>query len=202
MATAEKQMWFEKHAPEMAAKWSEFGDAINESGELDAKTRELITVASTAVLRCQHCTKAHIHRAKKADASAEEISEALMVASLISSGTQLFWMNDDYEELLGEDGDSETPWFAERTDAMGAEWLTFHDKVYEDSALDRKTKELVATAVATLERCTHCTRGHIQGSLEHGASKAEVSEAIMVASFFAATTQMMWMIEDYEKLLS
>ncbi|MFB6285725.1 MAG: carboxymuconolactone decarboxylase family protein [Candidatus Bipolaricaulia bacterium] len=198
MATAQKTMWFEKHAPEMAAKWDAFGDAINE-GELDAKTRELITVAATTVLRCNHCTKAHIHRAKQADADEEEISEALMVASLISSGTQLFWMTEDYEKLLGQNGDA--PWFAEQTDSMGNEWLKFHDKVYEDSALDRKTKELIATAVATLERCTHCTKGHIQGSLEHGASKAEVSEAIMVASFFAATTQLMWMIEDYEQLL-
>lgn len=200
MATAQKQMWFEKHAPEMAAKWDDFGDAINNS-HLDDRTRELITVAATTVLRCNHCTKAHIHRAKKAGADKVEISEALTVAALISSGTQLFWMNDDYEKMLGDNGD-ETPWFAEQTESMGEEWLAFHDRVYEPSALDRKTKELVATAVATLERCTHCTRAHIQGSLEHGATKAEVSEAIMVASFFAATTQLMWMIEDYEKLLS
>ncbi len=201
MATTQKQMWFEKHAPEMAAKWDAFGDAIND-GQLDDRTRELITVAATTVLRCRHCTKAHIHRAKEAGAGEDEISEALTVAALISSGTQLFWMNDDYDKLLGKDGDAATPWFAQQTEAMGQEWLTFHDKVYEDSGLDRKTKELVATAVSTLERCTYCTKGHIQGSLEHGASKAEVSEAIMVASFFAATTQLLWMIEDYEKLLS
>jgi len=200
MATAQKTMWFEKHAPQIAAKWSEFGDAIND-GELDAKTRELIASASSTVLRCEHCTKAHIKRAKQAGASAAEVSEALLVAGLITSGTQLFWMKDDYEELLGEDGHDQTPWFAAQTESMGKEWLRFHDQVYEPSALDRKTKELVATAVATLGRCNHCTKAHIQGSLENGATKAEVSEALMVAAFFAATTQMMWMIEDYQQLL-
>lgn len=199
MAGQASQSWYEKHTPRMAEKWSRFASAVFD-GELDSKTRELIAVASSAVLRCGHCTKAHIGRAKKAGAGKEDISEALMVAALISSGTQLFWMIDDYEEMLGA-GKKAAPWFIEQTASTGRRWKSFHDAVHDDGALDRKTKELIATAVGCLGRCQHCTRTHVEQSLEHGASKAEVTEALMIASFFGSATQLMWMNDEYQELL-
>lgn len=199
MADKARESWYEKHTPQMTEKWSRFASAVFE-GELDPKTRELIALASSAVLRCGHCTKAHIGQAKKAGASKEDVAEALMVAALISSGTQLFWMIDDYEEMLGG-GKKATPWFIEQTGSMGRQWKSFHDAVHEAGALDRKTKELIATAVGSLGRCRHCTRTHVEQAIEHGASKMEVTEALMVASFFGATTQLMWMSEEYQELL-
>lgn len=108
-------------------------------------------------------------------------------------------MLDDYEELLGNGGADR--WFVENTKSMGQEWKNFHDALQEESALDDKTKELVAVSVAEARRCRHCTVSHIKGARKAGASKAEVSEAIMVAALIASGTQLHWMKEEYEELL-
>jgi AhpD family alkylhydroperoxidase len=195
-----KQAWFEAQAPEMANAWNRFLDSVYETGELDRKSKELIAAAASTVSRCRHCTKGHIRKAQELGASKEEISEAFMITALISSGTELHWMLDDYEELLGE-GTAGKRWFQEQTDGMGTQWQTFHDALQEESALDRKTKELVSVAVAETRRCRHCTIAHIEGAQNHGASKKEIAEAIMVASLIASGTQLVWMKEDYERLL-
>lgn len=199
-AVATQQSWFEKLAPEMAKQWEQFHDSVYESGELDGKSKELIAAAASTVGRCPHCTRGHIQKAQAQGATKQEIAETFMITSLISSGTELHWMLDDYEELLG-DGAAGEHWFQEQTEQMGSQWHTFHDALYEESALDRKTKELVAVAVAETRRCRHCTISHIKGARKHGASKKEVAEAIMVASLIASGTQLVWMKEEYEKLL-
>ncbi|HKJ46362.1 MAG TPA: carboxymuconolactone decarboxylase family protein [Balneolales bacterium] len=201
METIEKQKsWFEARAPEMAERWHEFHDSVYQSGELDNKSKELIAVAASTVGRCPHCTRGHIQKAKKLGASKEEITEALMITSLISSGTELHWMLEDYEDLLGANGGAKR-WFETNAEEMGTQWKTFHDALYEDSALDRKTKELVAIAVAELRRCRHCTTGHIKAAKKFGATENEIAEAIMVAALIASGTQLAWMKEDYERLL-
>lgn len=194
-----KQAWFEAQAPEMANAWNRFLDSVYETGELDRKSKELIAAAASTVSRCRHCTKGHIRKAQELGASKEEISEAFMITALISSGTELHWMLDDYEDLLGN-GQADR-WFAENTESMGQEWNNFHDALQEDSTLDNKTKELVAVAVAGTRRCRHCTKAHIKGAQQAGASKAEVSEAIMASALIASGTQLAWMKEDYEALL-
>ena len=201
MEMIEKQKsWFEARTPEMAEHWHEFHDSVYKSGELDRKSKELIAVAASTVGRCPHCTKGHIRNAMKQGASKEEITEALMITALISSGTELHWMLEDYEQLLGNAGDGKR-WFEANAEEMGTQWRTFHDALYEESALDRKTKELVAIAVAEMRRCRHCTTGHIQGAKKYGATENEIAEAIMVAALIASGTQLAWMREDYEKLL-
>ena len=197
---ATQERWFASNAPEMAETWQEFHDSIYEYGELDRKSKELIAAATATVGRCPHCTQGHIKKALDVGATKEELSEAFMITALISSGTELHWMLEDYEDLLGDNSGNKR-WFEENADQMGMQWRTFHDALYEDSALDRKTKELVAVAVAEMRRCRHCTKSHIKGALKYGASKEETSEAIMIAALIASGTQLMWMKEDYEELL-
>jgi len=197
---ATQQSWFEALTPEMASQWKQFHDSVYESGGLDTKSKELIAAAASTVGRCPHCTRGHIQKAQAQGATKQEIAETFMITSLISSGTELHWMLDDYEELLGDGADGDR-WFREQTEEMGTQWRTFHDALYEESALDRKTKELVAVAVAETRRCRHCTIAHINGAQEQGATKEEIAEAIMVASLIASGTQLVWMKEDYERLL-
>jgi AhpD family alkylhydroperoxidase len=58
--------------------------------------------------------------------------------------------------------------------------------------LDAKTKELIRLAVASVFRCEHCTDHHIADALSAGATKAEVSEAILLSALQAAGTQLNW----------
>ena len=61
----------------------------------------------------------------------------------------------------------------------------FHEfgrQVFADGALDTKTKQLVAVAVAHVTQCPYCIRGHTKGARREGATEQEIMEAIWVAA--------------------
>jgi AhpD family alkylhydroperoxidase len=58
----------------------------------------------------------------------------------------------------------------------------FQNKVFADGALPKKTKQLIAVAVAHVTQCPYCIKGHTRGALRAGASEQEIMEAIWVAS--------------------
>lgn len=49
-----------------------------------------------------------------------------------------------------------------------------------DGALDRKTKELIALAIAVVKGCDGCIASHARGAARTGASRQEAAEAIGV----------------------
>jgi len=57
---------------------------------------------------------------------------------------------------------------------------SLHSAAYADGALDRKTKELIALAIATSEHCDGCIASHARGAAKAGATEAEVAEALGV----------------------
>ena len=61
-------------------------------------------------------------------------------------------------------------------------WRNFSKTVFEEGALDEKTKQLIAVAVAHVTQCPYCIRGHTKGSISKGATKEEIMEAIWVAA--------------------
>lgn len=61
-------------------------------------------------------------------------------------------------------------------------WRNFSKVVFMEGALDEKTKQLIAVAVAHVTQCPYCIRGHTAQALRKGASKEELMEAIWVAS--------------------
>ena len=52
-------------------------------GALDKKTKELLGLVASTVLRCDDCVKYHLESSYKEGLSKEEISEALGIATLI-----------------------------------------------------------------------------------------------------------------------
>ena len=58
----------------------------------------------------------------------------------------------------------------------------FSAAVFAEGALDARTKQLIAVAVAHVTQCAYCIRGHTDGALKAGASEAQIMEAIWVAS--------------------
>ncbi len=56
-----------------------------------------------------------------------------------------------------------------------------HSAAMVDGALDAKTKELIALAIAISERCDGCIASHTRGAARRGATEAEVAETIGVA---------------------
>jgi AhpD family alkylhydroperoxidase len=58
----------------------------------------------------------------------------------------------------------------------------FSRSVFADGALPKKTKQLIAVAVAHVTQCPYCIRGHTASALRHGAAAEEIMEAIWVAA--------------------
>ncbi|WHF52303.1 carboxymuconolactone decarboxylase family protein [Chryseobacterium gotjawalense] len=61
-------------------------------------------------------------------------------------------------------------------------WRNFSKTVFEAGALDQKTKQLIAVAVAHVTQCPYCIRSHSKQAMRKGASKEEIMEAIWVAA--------------------
>ncbi len=60
-------------------------------------------------------------------------------------------------------------------------YFLFYKETYKPSALDRKTKELVAIAASLVAKCQGCLEGHIKKALKFGATREEISESIAIA---------------------
>ena len=57
----------------------------------------------------------------------------------------------------------------------------FHNAAFAAGELDVKTKELIALAIAVIERCDGCIASHSEGAVRAGATRQEAAEAIGVA---------------------
>ena len=61
-------------------------------------------------------------------------------------------------------------------------FAAFSNAVFADGALSKKTKQLIAVAVAHTTQCPYGIRGHTKGALKAGATEAEIMEAVWVAA--------------------
>ena len=76
-------------SPGTVRGYRELGDAGAKTAQLDAKTRELIAVAVGVTRQCDGCIATHVHAARDAGATTEEIAEALAVAIAVNAGAAL-----------------------------------------------------------------------------------------------------------------
>ncbi|EIF00237.1 carboxymuconolactone decarboxylase family protein [Saccharomonospora glauca] len=59
-------------------------------------------------------------------------------------------------------------------------YARLHAAAMQPGALDVRTKELIALAVAVSEQCDGCIAAHAQAAVHHGATPREAAEAIGV----------------------
>ncbi len=71
-------------------------------GALDAKTKELLGLVASAVLRCDDCIKYHLESSYNLGASKEEVMETLSIATLVGGTIVIPHLRRAYEfwELL------------------------------------------------------------------------------------------------------
>ncbi len=93
--------WFSEKTPEVAKAFAEMRNSVYKEGALDARTKELISIAASVLMRCERCTEIHAERARKHGATDEQIAEAVACAMFVAAGSQLSW-SDVYERIMGE----------------------------------------------------------------------------------------------------
>ena len=82
---------------------------------------------------------------------------------------------------------------------------TFSDMMraaHTGSALDGKTKELIALAISVAVRCDPCIAFHAQAAVKQGASREEVLEAMGMAIYMGAGPSVMYAskaVEAYDQ---
>lgn len=178
--------WLEDHLAKARDAFDIFDKQIFERGDLDERTKHFIAVATSTVMRCESCVEEHTARLKEAGVADEEIAAALGVAWLTTGSTQIYWMEEKYEELIG------TSWYKRHLPEASKAFGRFHEAIFDDSVLDRKTTELIGLGVSVVARCQHCTEAHATQAMNHDASKQEVAEAVGVAWHVGAKSQVGW----------
>jgi AhpD family alkylhydroperoxidase len=68
----------------------------------------------------------------------------------------------------------------------------------EGGALDVKTKELMALAIAVAIRCDGCVAFHAQAAVKHGASRQEIMETMGMALYMGAGPSLMYAAQAVE----
>src|SRR4030081_193321 len=99
-----------KISPDTVRGYREISDAGNKTGKLDAKTRELISLAVSVTRQCDGCITVHTDAAVKQGATREEIMEAVGVAIAVNAGAALVYsarVMDAYNAIT--DPNKETP---------------------------------------------------------------------------------------------
>ncbi len=91
--------WFNEKTPDVAEAFSELRNSVYKEGALDLRTKELISIAASVLMRCERCTQIHAQRAKKLGATDEMIAEAIGCAMFVAAGSQLSW-SDVYEKIM------------------------------------------------------------------------------------------------------
>ena len=92
-------------------------------------------------------------------------------------------------------------WFDEKAPDMAKGWWEFYNSVEAEGKLDKKTKALIAVAVAVHGRCQHCTESRIKKAIALNISKEEIAEAIMETALLSSGTELFWAKEVYDKYL-
>ena len=80
-----------KLSPETVRGYGALGAAGQKTGQLDAKTRELIAVAVSVTLRCDGCITVHTDTARRLGATEKELAEALGVAVSVNAGAAIVY---------------------------------------------------------------------------------------------------------------
>lgn len=68
-----------------------------QEGVLDVKTKELLGLVASTVLRCDDCIKYHLESSKKAGLGKEEVVEALSIATLVGGTIVIPHLRKAYE---------------------------------------------------------------------------------------------------------
>ena len=92
-----------------------------------------------------------------------------------------------------------TSWYVLHAPEIGMKFDEFYKTCSKEGVLDKKTKELLMLAVASVSRCSDCVEEHLNSALEAGATKGDITETLLVAAAEAGKAQLIWAKQIYCK---
>jgi AhpD family alkylhydroperoxidase len=88
-----------REQPELLKSFQGLHHAAMATKALDTKTKELIALGTAITAQCSRCIGLHVAAALKAGASADEIGEAIGVATLMGGGPAMMYGLDAFKAL-------------------------------------------------------------------------------------------------------
>lgn len=88
--------------PEVLVSHLLYKNSVLKTGTLEPRIVELISLAVSAALRCNHCTDYHVQAALRKGANPDEILEAILIAGLTSQSTVLADAYRTYSDTIEE----------------------------------------------------------------------------------------------------
>jgi AhpD family alkylhydroperoxidase len=85
--------------PDVMKSFGGLHKAGTATGALNAKTKELMALAISIVVRCDDCIAYHIHDAIEAGATREELADAIGVAVLMGGGPSMMYATHAIEAV-------------------------------------------------------------------------------------------------------
>lgn len=82
---------FGRLSPDTVKGYGALSAAGSKTNHLDARTRELISLAVAVSLRCDGCIATHTEAARRLGISKEEMAEALSVAVAMNAGATIIY---------------------------------------------------------------------------------------------------------------
>ena len=84
----------------------------------------------------------------------------------------------------------QTQWFVLHCPEFGKAFENFYQVCKDDGVLDKKTKELLMLVLTSVFRSPSSTEEHLDRALEAGATKEEITEALLIAAAEGAKAQL------------
>ncbi|MDH3691364.1 MAG: carboxymuconolactone decarboxylase family protein [Gammaproteobacteria bacterium] len=83
----------------------------------------------------------------------------------------------------------------ERSPNTWSAWAAYVESVLQPTALDRKTKELVALGMSITAQCKYCIGVHVQKCLDADATEAELIDVCHVAMLMGGSPAMTYIAD-------
>jgi len=90
-----------------------------------------------------------------------------------------------YSEMKGMLGLVPTFFKAIPESSLEMEWGLFKQLQFEDGAIPNKYRELIGIAISAVSKCHYCAYFHTESARLHGATDAEIEEAVHYAKHTA-----------------
>lgn len=143
--------------------------------ELNAKEQALIAMAIANTYNNAVVQKVFEAKAKEADATAEEIGEALACASLLSANNVLY----RFRHFMGRESYDKMP-------------AGLRMNIMTNPVLGKEFFELMSTAVSAVNGCERCIQSHEASLLQMGTSEKRVWAAIRLSAIITSLCKVVY----------
>jgi lipoyl-dependent peroxiredoxin subunit D len=142
---------------------------VDGAGQLDAKQRAAIALATSSAMNCVHCVRHHAKNTVAAGWTDAQVAEILAVVATCAMYNNYY----RFKDLAGDE--------AFRHLSSGLRAFTF-----QKTSLGDELVELINIIVSNINNCHFCTTGHVNKALALGLTHEKIEEAIKVSSTMVA----------------